>query len=136
MADGKTNGVASNSADDGSGGQGGDSSSTSASMAGALLLMAAIGAGAWWALWPQDISPAKDPGFGDNVFASAPVVFAARLILVSAGVVLAVAGYSLLCRSRCYGLPTAGSRASDPSRRPGHVNVGRAKARSLSSEEQ
>lgn len=76
----------------GGGGENGDSSATPASMAGAVLLMLAIGAGVWWTLWPQDIPPAKDPGFADNVFASAPVVFAARLILLSSGVVLAVGG--------------------------------------------
>lgn len=76
----------------GGGVENGDSSATPASMAGAVLLMLAIGAGVWWTLWPQDIPPAKDPGFADNVFASAPVVFAARLILLSSGVVLAVGG--------------------------------------------
>lgn len=91
MADGNANGAASDSADDGSG-KPGDSSATPASMAGAVLIMLAIGAGVWWALWPQDLPPAKDPGFADNVFASAPVVFAARLILLSSGVVLAVGG--------------------------------------------
>lgn len=68
------------------------SEASAASMASALLFLAAIAAGLYFGLWPKNIAPSKDPGFGDNVFASAPVIFAARLILLSSGVVLAVGG--------------------------------------------
>jgi len=89
MADAdSTNGAAGKPADDA--GESTDSAATPASMAFVVLLMLAIGAGVFLALWPGSVHPAKDPGFGDNVFASSPVVFAARLILLSAGVVLAV----------------------------------------------
>lgn len=91
MADADSNGRgsdATNGADETSK----DSSATPASMVGAVLLMLAIGAGVVYALWPGDIPPTKDPGFADNVFASAPVIFAARLFLLSAGGVLAVGG--------------------------------------------
>jgi len=54
--------------------------------------MAGLCAALYFGLWPGHIEPSKDPGFADNVFASPPVVFAARLILLSAGVVLAVGG--------------------------------------------
>jgi len=58
----------------------------------ALLFVAAVVAIAYFALWPGSLDPPKNAGFGDNVFASSPVVFAARLFVLSAGVVLAVGG--------------------------------------------
>lgn len=88
MADADSNYAAQKSAGDGK--QDGDSAATPTSIALAVIVMLAIIVGVGLMLWPGSIKPTKDPGFGDNVFASSPVVFAARLILLSAGVVLAV----------------------------------------------
>ena len=58
----------------------------------ALALVAAVVVALYFGLWPGHVPTPRNPSFGDNVFASAPVVFAARLILLSAGVVLAFGG--------------------------------------------
>lgn len=74
----------------------GEPADTPAASAGSMLLallaVAGICAALYFGLWPGEIEPSKNPRFGDNVFASSPVVFAARLILLAAGVVLAFGG--------------------------------------------
>ena len=55
-----------------------------------FLIVVVLGSLAYLLLWPDDVEAPRDAGFGDNVFASEPVVFAARLVVLSAALVLAV----------------------------------------------
>lgn len=68
----------------------------------AILVPFALAAG-WLAyrMYPAHHPQPKNPGFIDNVFANNLVLFATRLVLVSAGVVLAVtAVYVILSMTR------------------------------------
>jgi hypothetical protein len=66
----------------------------SSPLAGALLLLGTVAAFALLAkgLYPSDLPASAHPNFIDNVFDNRAVVWAARLLLVSAAFVLAVGG--------------------------------------------
>lgn len=55
-----------------------------------LLMLVVLGVGSYLLLYPAEVPPANGSGFADNVFASEPVVFAGRLVVISAAVVLAI----------------------------------------------
>ena len=63
--------------------------STAAGILGLLIIVGLMG-GAIWLLWPPPITTQKDAGFASQVFASRIVVFAARLLVLSAAIPLAV----------------------------------------------
>lgn len=55
-----------------------------------LFALVAMAIGSYLLLYPSAVPSASGSGFADNVFASAPVVFAGRLVVLSAAVVLAI----------------------------------------------
>ncbi len=61
--------------------------------AGAFLLcLVALGALVLYRIYPPHIHEKRNPGFIDNIFDTNLVIFAARLVLLSAALVLAFAG--------------------------------------------
>jgi hypothetical protein len=78
--------------------RGGDETSTGSKLA-ALLLVASILVGGFFlvcGLVPADLPPDKSANFIDSIFHNKGVVLAARLLLVSAAVVLAMGGVYIM----------------------------------------